>query len=66
MYKIILSYIYNMLNINETGWPLCRIVGGRYDKKVISVSDKFGSKDEDEALMKEFRVLKNPNDAKLQ
>ena len=55
-----------MLNFNEIGRPLCRIVGGKYDRKVISVSDKFSSKDEDETLMKEFRLLKIPNDAKFQ
>ena len=54
-----------MLNFNDVGRPLCRIVRGRYDKKVISVSDKFRCKD-DETLMKEFRLLKIPNDAKLQ
>ena len=58
--------MYNTLNSDEIGRPLCRIVGGKYDKKVISVSDKFSSKDEDEALMKEFRLLKIPNDVKLQ
>ena len=55
-----------MLNFNEIGRPLCRIVGGKYDKKVISVSDKFSSKDDGETLMQEFRLLKIPNDAKVQ
>ena len=50
--------------MNDVGRPLAMIVGGKYDKKVISVSDKF-SKD-DEALIKEFKQLKIPNDAKLQ
>ena len=54
-----------MLNFNDVERPLCRIVGGKYDKKVISVSDKFSSKDDDETMMKEFRLLKIPNDAKL-
>ena len=54
-----------MLNFNDVGRPLCRIVGGKYDKKVISVSDKFSSMDDD-TLIKEFRQLKIPNDAKLQ
>ena len=54
-----------MLNFNDLGRPLCRIVGGKYDKKVISVSDKFSSMDDD-TLIKEFRQLKIPNDAKLQ
>ena len=53
-----------MLNMNEVGRPLAMIVGGQYDKKVISVSDKF-SKDDD-ALIKEFKQLKIPHDAKLQ
>ena len=57
---------YKMINFNDVGRPLCRIVGGKYDKKVISVSDKFSSKDDDETMMKEFRLLKIPNDAKLQ
>ena len=55
-----------MLKFIEMGRPLCRVEGGKYDKKVISVSDKFNSKDADETLMKEFRLLKIPNDAKLQ
>ena len=41
-------------------------LGGKYDKKVISLSDKFSSKDDDETMMKEFRFVKIPNDAKLQ
>ena len=41
------------------------MVGGKYDKKVISVSDKFSSMDDD-TLIKEFRQRKIPNDAKLQ
>ena len=44
--------------MNDVGRPLAMIVGGKYDKKVISVSDKF-SKD-DETLMKEFKHLKIP------
>ena len=28
-----------MLNMNDVGRPLAMIVGGKYDKKVISVSD---------------------------
>ena len=39
-----------MLNMNGVGRPLAMIVGGNYEKKVISVSDKF-SKD-DESLIK--------------
>ena len=30
------------------------------------MSDKFSSKDDGETMMKEFRLLKIPNDAKLQ
>ena len=66
MYKIILNiYIYNLLNFNEVGRPLCRIVGGKYDKKDNSVSEKISSKDDDETMMKEFRFPKIPNDTKL-
>ena len=55
-----------MLIFNVVGNPLCCIVGGKCDKKVISVSDKLSSKDDDETMLKEFRLLKIPNDAKLQ
>ena len=49
--------------MNDVGRPLAMIVGGKYEKKVISVSDKF-SKD-DETLIKEFKQLTIPNDATL-
>ena len=39
-----------MLNMNDVGRPLAMIVGGKYDKKVISVSDKFCK--DDDALIK--------------
>ena len=55
-----------MLDFNEIGRPLCRIVGGRYDKKVTYVLENISSKDEGETLVKEFRLLKIPNGAKLQ
>ena len=55
-----------MLNFNEVGRPRCRIVRGKYDKKIISVSDKVGSKDDGETMIQEFRLLKIPNDAKRQ
>ena len=55
-----------MLNINDLWKPLWSIAGGKYDKKIISVSDTFSSKDEDDTMMKEFRLLRIPNDAKLQ
>ena len=32
--------------MNDVGKPLAMIVGGKYDKKVISVSDKFSKDDE--------------------
>ena len=37
--------------MNDVGRPLAMIVGGKYDKKVISVSDKFCK--DDDALIKE-------------
>ena len=52
--------------MNDVGKQLCCTVGGKYDKKVMPVSDNFSSKDDDEAVMKEFRLLKIPNAAKLQ
>jgi len=42
------------------------VQGGKYDKKAISVSDKFSSKDDDETMMMEFRLPKIPSYAKLQ
>ena len=53
-----------MLNLNDVGRPLATIVGGKYERKVVSVSDKFHK--EDETMIKEFKQLKIPNDAKLQ
>ena len=32
-----------MLNLNKVGRPLARIDGGKYDGRVVSVSDKFAS-----------------------
>jgi len=58
-------YRYIMLNLNDIGRPLAKIIGGKYDGKQISVSDKFGDQN-DETLIKEFKQLKIPNDAKLQ
>lgn len=55
-----------MISFNDVGKPVCRRVGGKYDKKVISVSDKFCSNDDDDTMMKEFRILEIPNDAELQ
>ena len=40
--------MYIVLNLNDVGRPLCCIVGGTYDKKVVSVSDKFSSNDDDD------------------
>ena len=48
-----------MLIINSKGVPIAKIVGGKYDSKVISVEDKPTSKSDD-------KVLGIANDAKLQ
>ena len=48
-----------MLSINDKGVPIAKIVGGKYDNKVISVEDKATSKSD-------FKVLGIANDAKLQ
>ena len=55
-----------MLNFNDVGRQLCSIAGGEYDKKVISMPDKFSSNDDDDTMTKELRLLKIPNDAKHQ
>ena len=55
-----------MLDFNGVGRQLYRRLGGKHGEKVISVSDKFISNDGDGTMTKEFRLLKIPNDAKLQ
>ena len=55
-----------MLNLNKVGRPLARIDGGKYNGKVVSVSDQFASNAEDDNLIREFRQLKIANDSKLQ
>ena len=58
-----------MLNFNDVGRPLCRIVGGKCDKMVILVSDKFSSKEDDETMMKSSgssRSPMTPNSSKSQ
>ena len=44
-----------MLNLNKQGVPFARIVGGKYNNTVITMSDSKG-----------FKQLKIANDAKLQ
>ena len=48
-----------MLSINDKGVPIAKIVGGKYDNKVISAEDKPTSKSD-------FKVLGITSDAKLQ
>ena len=55
-----------MRNFDDVGRPLCCIVGVKYDKKLISLSGKSSSKDDDDTTTTKFRLLKIPNDAKLQ
>jgi len=56
-----------MLNLNKVGRPLAKIDGGKYNGRVVSVSDKFSiQEDESDELINEFRQLKIANDSKFQ
>jgi ABC-type proline/glycine betaine transport system ATPase subunit len=48
-----------MLNLNKEGRPYCKIIGGKYNNQIISVSEKS---DEGEG----FKSLAIANDAKFQ
>ena len=51
------------LNIEKIGRPICRVVGGRYNNKVVSVA----SKDEEmEEVNREFSHLTLPDEGKFQ
>jgi energy-coupling factor transporter ATP-binding protein EcfA2 len=54
-----------MLNLSKIGRPLCKIVGGKYDKNIVSVSDKTPNDDEPVAAQ-EFKGLKIPNNSVFQ
>jgi hypothetical protein len=57
-----------MLNLNKVGRPLCKIVGGKYNGNVISVSDtRCGESTDDSPLaVQEFKGLKIPNNSVFQ
>ena len=45
-----------MLNLNKIGRPLAKIVGGKYNGQIVSVTDQIGDpKADDKGLMKEFK-----------
>ena len=58
------------LNLNKVGKPVCRIVGGKYNGHVVSVTDSQGEitpdEDSDNPLIKEFKRLNTSKDSKLQ
>ena len=55
-----------MLNLNKIGRPLCKIVGGKYDKNIISVSDARSSGEDEPLAVQEFKGLKIPNNSVFQ
>ena len=63
------------LILNKIGRPVCKIVGGKYEGHIVSVSDTHGGgeiatkgdgKGKDNALIKEFKQLNISKDSKLQ
>ena len=56
-----------MLNLNIIGRPLAKIVGGKYNGQIVSVTDQIGDPEaDDKGLMKEFKQLKVPRESHLQ
>jgi predicted AAA+ superfamily ATPase len=57
-----------MLNLNKIGRPLCKIEKGRYNNMLVSVTDQFNNKEDEESdeLIKEFKRLQIPNESKFQ
>jgi hypothetical protein len=55
-----------MLNLSKIGRPLCKIVGGKYDKNIVSVSDKTPTDDEEPLAVQQFKGLKIPNNSVFQ
>jgi hypothetical protein len=55
------------LNLSKISRPLAKIVGGKYNGHVVSVSDQFGDPEtDDKALITEFKRLKLPKDSQFQ
>ena len=56
-----------MLNLNKVGRPVCKIVGGKYNGHIVSVSDAHGGGEADDGktLIKEFKQLNISKDSKL-
>ena len=56
-----------MLNLNKIGRPLCKIVGGKYNGNIISVSDASVSNDEENPVaVQSFKGLKIPDNSTFQ
>lgn len=54
-----------MFNLNKIGRPICKITGGKYDGKIVSVSET-NDNDNDELLYRNFYSLKLNSDAKFE
>ena len=57
-----------MLNLNKIGKPIAKIVGGKYNGHIVSVTDTIGDQNEEngKSLIQEFKQLKIANDAYFQ
>lgn len=55
-----------MLNLNKVGRPLCKIEKGKYNGMVVSVSTDHNGGGEGDELIREFKRLEIPNEAKFQ
>ncbi len=53
-----------MLNLNKVGRPLCKIVGGKYNGNVVSVSKGLAT--DEPSPVQEFKGLKRPNNSVFQ
>ena len=55
------------LNLSKVGKPLAKIVGGKYNGHIVSVSDEIGDPEADnKGLTKEFKRLKLPKESQFQ
>ena len=54
------------LNLSKVGSPLAKIVGGKYNGHVVSVSDQTNNEGDATKLIQEFKQLKISNDSNFQ
>ena len=56
-----------MLNLNKVGRPIARIDKGKYNGMVVSVTEQFQNKDDDqdEGIIKQFKRLQISNESEF-